>query len=76
MVDVTNATGFRVVKGVTGGKGFVVGVTVRELGGRGVAHLGGEGKDAGLVVYCCPRTLFEDEEGSGGGLCLGDGCEV
>ena len=53
VVDIMDVTeGFRVVKGVTGGKEFVVGVMVRELGGKGVAHLGGEGKDAGLVVYC------------------------
>ena len=71
VVDATNATGgFRVVKGMTGGKGFIVGVMVWELGGRGVAHLGGKGKDAGLAVYCCPRTLFEDKKGSGGVLGL------
>ena len=64
------AGGAVVVKGVTGGKGFVVGVTVWELGGRGVARLGGEGKDTGLVMYCHPRTLFEDKEGSGGVLGL------
>ena len=75
MVDIKNATGgFRVVKGVTGGKGFIVGVMVRELGGRGVACLGGEGKDDGLVVYCRLRTLFEDEEGSGGVLGLVGDC--
>ena len=32
--------------------------------------MGGEGRDAGLTVYCHPRTLFEDEEGSGGVLGL------
>ena len=70
-VDTTDATGgFRFVRGVTGGKGFVVGATVWELGGRGAAPLGGKGRDAGLVVYCHPRTLFEDEEGSGGMLGL------
>ena len=66
--------GFRVVKGVTGGKGFVVGAMVWELGGRGVARFGGEGKDAGLTVYCCPRTRFEDEEGSSGVLGLVGDC--
>ena len=75
VVDVTDVTGgFRVVKGVTGGKGFVVGGTVEELGGRGVAHLGGEGRDAGLTVYCRPRTLFKDEEGSRGVLGLVGDC--
>ena len=60
--------------GVTGGKGFIAGATVWELGGRGVACFGGEGKDAGLTVYCHPRTLFEDEKGSGGVLDLVGGC--
>ena len=68
------AEGFNVVKGVTSGKGFVVGVMVWELGGRGVAHLGGEGRDTGLTVYWCPRTLFEDEERSGGVLGLVGAC--
>ena len=66
--------GFKVVKGVTGGKGFIVGVMVWELGGRGVAHFGSEGKDAGLTVYCRPRTCFEDKEGSGGVLGLVGDC--
>ena len=75
VTGVATATGgFRVVKGVTGGKGFVVGAMVWELGGRGVARFGGEGKDAGLTVYCCPRTRFEDEEGSGGVLGLVGDC--
>ena len=66
--------GFRVTRGVTGGKGFVVGAMVWELGGRGVAHFGGKGKDTGLTVYCHPRTRFEDEEGSGGVLGLVGDC--
>ena len=66
--------GFRVIRGVTGGKGFVAGATVWELGGRGVARFSGESKDAGLTVYCHPRTLFEDEEGSGGVLDLVGDC--
>ena len=73
--DVVIATGgFRLVRGVTGGKGLIVGATVWELGGRGVAHFGGEGKDAGLTVYCRPRTRFEDKEGSGGVLGLVGDC--
>ena len=71
---VTMTGGFRVVRGVIGGKGLVAGATVWELGGRGVACFGGEGKDAGLTVYCCPRTCFEDEEGSGGVLGLVGDC--
>ena len=72
VTGVTTATGgFRVV---TGGKGFVVGVTLWELGGRGVARFGGEGKDAGFIVYCRPRTLFEDEDKSGGVLGLVGDC--
>ena len=72
MTGVTTATGgFRVV---TGGKGFVAGVTVWELDGKEVAHFSGEGKDAGLTVYCHPRTCFEDKEGSGGVLGLVWGC--
>ena len=75
VVTVVDATGgFRVVKGMTGGKGFVVGTMVWELGGSRVAHLGGEDKDTGLVVYCCPRTLFEDNKGSGGVLGLVGDC--
>ena len=66
--------GFRVVKGVTGGKEFIAGAMVWELGGTGVAHFGGEGKDAGLTVYCHPRTCFEDKEGSGGVLDLVGDC--
>ena len=78
-VGVATATGgFRITRGVTGGKGFVAGATVWGLGGRGVARFGGEGKDAGLTVYCHPRTRFEDEEGSGGvlGLMGDSACEV
>ena len=75
VADVVTATGgFRAVKGVTGGKGFIAGVMVWELGGRGVARFGGEGKDAGLTVYCRPRTRFEDKEGSGGVLGLVGDC--
>ena len=75
VAGVATATGgFRVTRRVTGGKGFVTGVTVWELGGRGVARFGGEGKDAGLTVYCRPRTCFEDEEGSGGMLGLVGDC--
>ena len=65
--------------GIAGGcwaGGAVVGVAgaiVWELGGKGVARFGGEGKDAGLTVYCCPRTLFEDKE-SGGVLGLVGDC--
>ena len=36
--------------------------------------MGGEGRDAGLTVYCHPRTLFEDKEGSGGVLGLVGAC--
>ena len=36
--------------------------------------MGGEGRDAGLTVYWHPRTLFEDEEGSGGVLGLVGDC--
>ena len=70
----TTTGGFRITRGVTGGKGFVAGATVWELGGRGVARFGGKGKDAGLTVYCRPRTRFEDEEGSGGVLGLVGDC--
>ena len=35
---------------------------------------GGEGSDAGLTVYCHPRTLFKDEDRSGGVLGLVGGC--
>ena len=31
---------------------------------------GGEDRDAGLTVYCRPRTRFEDDPGSGGVLGL------
>ena len=68
------AGGAVVVSGVTGGKGFVTGVVVWELCGRGVARFGGEGRDAGLTVYCRPRTRFEDKERSGGMLGLVGGC--
>ena len=37
-------------------------------------HLGGEGSDAGLTVYCRPRTLFEEDGGSGGVLGLVGDC--
>ena len=75
VVGVVAATGgFRVVRGMTGGKGFIAGATVWELCGRGVAHFGSEGKDVGLTVYCRPRTCFEDEEGSGGVLGLVGDC--
>ena len=37
-------------------------------------HFGGEGRDAGLTVYCRPRTRFEDEEWSGGVLDLVGDC--
>ena len=71
VVNVADVTGgFGVVKGMTGGKGFVIGMTIWELGGSRIAHLGSEGKDAGLAVYCHPRTLFEDDKGSGGVLGL------
>ena len=66
--------GFRVARGVTGGKGFVAGATVWELGGSGVARFGGEGKDVGLTVYYRPRIRFKDEEGSGGVLGLVGDC--
>ena len=36
--------------------------------------MGGKGKDAGLTVYCHPRTLFEDDAGSSGVLDLVEGC--
>ena len=75
VVDAAAVTGgFRVIRGVTGGKGFVIEATVWGLGGRGVACFGGKGKDTGLTVYCRPRTLFEDEEGSGGVLGLVENC--
>ena len=75
VAGVATATGgFRVTRGVTGGKGFVAGVTVWELGGKGVARLGGKGRDAGLTMHCYPRTCFEDEEGSGGVLGLVGDC--
>ena len=37
-------------------------------------RFGGEGRDAGLTVYCRPRTCFEDDTGSGGVLGLVGGC--
>ena len=37
-------------------------------------HFGGEGRDAGLTVYCHPRTHFEDNTRSGGVLGLVGGC--
>ena len=37
-------------------------------------RFGGEGRDAGLTVYCRPRTRFEDKEGSGGVLGLVGDC--
>ena len=60
-----------VTRRVTGGKGLVTGMLGCELeDGREVMHLGGKGRDAGLAVYCHPKTLFEDEEGSVGILGL------
>ena len=44
--------GVVVTRGVTGGKGLVIGVLGCELeGGREAMRLGGKGKDAGLTVY-------------------------
>ena len=64
-----------VVRGVTGGSGLVTGMLGWEPeGGNGVLHLGGEGSDAGLTVYWCSKTLFEDEEGSVGILGLAGDC--
>ena len=41
-----------VTRGVTGGKGLVIGMLGCELeGGREAMGLGGEGRDAGLAVY-------------------------
>ena len=37
-------------------------------------RFGGEGSNAGLGVYCHPRTLFENKGGSGGVLGLVGGC--
>ena len=37
-------------------------------------RLGGEGSDAGLTVYCRPRTRFKDDDRSGGVLGLVGGC--
>ena len=37
-------------------------------------RFGGEGSDTGLTVYCCPRTLFEDDKESSGVLGLVGDC--
>ena len=67
------ARGAVVVMRVTVDRGFVTEVLGWEPeGGRDAMYLGEEGRDAGLTVYCHPKTLFEDEEV--GVLSLVGGC--